>query len=361
MLFAGALLLYVLFLLFPATMDLIYSSTIYRYVSQALSSAVALLPFSLAEFCIYSLVLIVLYVLIKALVLLVKASPRQRDFWRRTGRRTLTAVLYLCSLFLFSCGLNYHRLPLHRHLGYTLQEEPFEQFYAMSEALLRQVNRLSLELPHNADSTTRMRHSFDSTKSMVLEAYRNLARHTLPCIGGNYPSIKPVFASRALSYSNIMGFFFPFTMEANINTDVCDCWFPALMAHEQAHLRGFMREDEANFFVFLIADHSADPEIRYSCLLHCLTYVYKSLYKARPEKAAALRASMNAHVVADLKKNRDYWQAVRSPWGYFSSKLNHLYLKANLQKEGIQSYGRVVDLLLARYRLYEQENLPLKQ
>jgi len=43
---------------------------------------------------------------------------------------------------------------------------------------------------------------------------------------------------------------FPFTFEANVNVDIPPYQIPSTMLHELSHLRGFMREDEANFISY---------------------------------------------------------------------------------------------------------------
>ena len=53
----------------------------------------------------------------------------------------------------------------------------------------------------------------------------------------------------------------------------------------------------------------------------------------------------------DLVANSEYWkQFEHTKIAETSEKLNDSYLKANNQADGTQSYGRVVDLLLAEYR-----------
>ncbi|WP_276929276.1 DUF3810 family protein, partial [Herbinix luporum] len=39
-----------------------------------------------------------------------------------------------------------------------------------------------------------------------------------------------------------------------------------------------------------------------------------------------------------------------------SNKINDTYLKANAQSDGVKSYGRMVDLLLAKYRKDQEKN-----
>jgi hypothetical protein len=48
---------------------------------------------------------------------------------------------------------------------------------------------------------------------------------------------------------------------------------------------------------------------------------------------------------------REFWKKYEGPIEDISSAINDAYLKANRQKDGIYSYGRMVDLLIAEHRL----------
>ena len=58
----------------------------------------------------------------------------------------------------------------------------------------------------------------------------------------------------------------------------------------------------------------------------------------------------------DLIANNEYWDQFEKPVvgettvGEIAEKVNDTYLKINDQTDGTQSYGRVVDLLLAEYK-----------
>ena len=56
-------------------------------------------------------------------------------------------------------------------------------------------------------------------------------------------------------------------------------------------------------------------------------------------------------MITDLRKNSEYWEEFKdNKVTEVSKTVNDSYLKANHQVDGIQSYGRMVDLLLAYYR-----------
>ena len=74
--------------------------------------------------------------------------------------------------------------------------------------------------------------------------------------------------------------------EANVNVDVPRYTIAHTMCHELAHLRGFIREDEANYIAYLACMASGDPELMYSALAEALVYAGNAL----AGKAAALPA-----------------------------------------------------------------------
>ena len=52
----------------------------------------------------------------------------------------------------------------------------------------------------------------------------------------------------------------------------------------------------------------------------------------------------------DIQSNNAYWKQYETPVSEVSDRVNDAYLKANGQENGLRSYGRMVDLLLAYYR-----------
>ena len=130
----------------------------------------------------------------------------------------------------------------------------------------------------------------------------------------------------------------PFTMEANVNVDIADYSIPVTMLHELAHQRGFMREDEANFIAYLAGMNSDNLEIMYSSTMLALIISGNVLYGQDGIKK-------------DIRANTEYWSKYEDTViSTVSTKINDTYLKANAQADGVKSYGRMVDLLLAKYR-----------
>lgn len=79
-------------------------------------------------------------------------------------------------------------------------------------------------------------------------------------------------------------------------------------------------------------------------------YAGNALAQADPEGFASLRASLPQAALTDLSYNNAYWDSFQGTVAEVSTKVNDTYLKLQDQQDGVQSYGRAVDLMLAYYR-----------
>ena len=160
-----------------------------------------------------------------------------------------------------------------------------------------------------------------------------------------------------MSWTEITGVFTPWTMEANVNIDISPYSIGSTMCHELAHLRGFMREDEANYISYRACMASDSLDLQYSGTMLALIHTGNALYGQNADRYFELyRAHISAKVSTDLVANSEYWDQFEKPVvgdttvGEIMDKVNDTYLKANDQTDGTKSYGRVVDLLLAEYK-----------
>ena len=108
-----------------------------------------------------------------------------------------------------------------------------------------------------------------------------------------------------------------------------------------------MQEEEANFIAWLACRKSARTDFQYSGSLRgwisCMNVLYRSDYDAW----AQIRVQLNPLVEADLAANRVYWAKFEGPVADAAQIVNDNYLKVNGQSDGIQSYGRMADLIVA--------------
>ena len=353
---AISLVFLILFRLFPSFMDKVYSGFLYVLIAQGVSSIIALIPFSLAEVLLFLLVFFLFFQLVRGIVVLfVLPFSQVKEIWKKNLVFTTSLLLWATSAYMLTCGLHYHRLPLEDRLDYPQQQATTEDLTNMAGALVREINLAASYTRRDTQGDMIPDHTFDRYKKDIALAYDSLAVTTGLRTGGRYPATKTVLASRGMSYAYVSGFFFPWTIEANVNKDVPVFTLPAIMAHEQAHVRGFMRENEANFLAYLVARHTGNGDLKYSCLLHSLHYVLNAIHSASPESYTSLLESLSARVLYDLHKEYEYWDKFRSTFGVMSQRVNDAYLKANAQPEGVASYGKVVDLMIADFKIHEKQ------
>jgi hypothetical protein len=132
--------------------------------------------------------------------------------------------------------------------------------------------------------------------------------------------------------------------------DVPILYFAASSLHETAHQRGFSREDEANFLAYYVASYSENVSVDYSGTMLALAESMNQLYENNHDLYFKLRENYSQGIERDLKNNYEYWQKFESPVEATSKAVNNTFLQANMQQDGVKSYGRMVDLLIALWR-----------
>ena len=175
-------------------------------------------------------------------------------------------------------------------------------------------------------------------------------------LGGKYDSldsyyagIKPVMLSELMCYGHISGIFTFYSMEANYNTMNNAEEIGHTVCHELSHMTGFMREDEANFIGWLAAVKADKAYMNYSGWLVGFIYAGNALAKYDMETYTQLHAKLDRRVRDDLAYGTAYWKQYEGPVAEIHEQVNDAYLKINHQSDGVESYGRMVELMLAYY------------
>lgn len=322
-----------------------------------LSNAVRFLP-SLVKFSVseWLLGVILLFLLLYILyyvrkVIISKGARRMVIYHGVMGIVAMCSMLYFC--FTVLGGLNYHR---YSFLSYTeYHEENFSE-----KELVKLCTSLANEMGHARDK-------LGEENELMLQApddfnyYAQQSVLSIQLLAKKYPILerslystpKPVVMSKLLSRAGIQGNFSPFTLESNINIDMPVFIIPAAMTHELAHQCGFMHEDEASFISYLACKQQDDPMILYSGLFIAFDHSISVLKKVNSNKASEITSSLSKMVQQDVIQHEKYWEKYEGIISNMSIIVNDVYLKANNQTDGVNSYDKMVNLLLAeqRYKL----------
>ncbi len=178
--------------------------------------------------------------------------------------------------------------------------------------------------------------------------YDNLSQE-FPFLARRDRMPKKMFFSRLFSAMNFTGFYSPYTGESNLSVDSPACLLPANIAHELAHQRGIASEQECNFLAVAAAVSSEDPAYQYSGYLMGYIHLSNALYRADPERWAEIRGLLPEEAAADLRYHSAYWAQFEGLTAKVSTAIYDNALRSYGQTAGIQSYGTVVDLLVAYY------------
>lgn len=329
----------------------IYALNIYPWVSRIISSITNIIPFSLAEIIVITLPIFILVVLIRFIIGMIFEKDGRKDRLIKGLLNTGCFVSIVLFLFTICTGINYYRAPFSQYSNLDVYDSTVKELYQLTEYLAYQANDIRARVPNtDDDGVFSLSVSMYELAKMVTEAFGKL-EEDYPVFASHYGKPKPILLSSLMSYTEITGVFFPFTMEANVNVDIPHYSIPATMAHELAHLSGFMREDEANFISFLACMKAESEEIQYSGTMLALINSGNALYSHDPDRYFSIRDLYSDGVLRDIQANNAYWQQYRDTViSTVSTKVNDTYLKVNDQADGVKSYGRMVDLLLAKFR-----------
>lgn len=330
----------------------IMSKRIYKIFSGGIYLFTGILPFSLAELIIIISPVIILLITIRFINKIYK-SPTSRGLLVKDALLNIGVFLSISYFaFIVLCGINYYRHPFAYHTNLEVQDSTVEELYELAKDLVKDVNSIKNELEQLGDSDSfKLSKTINETAKDAQEAFNSIGEE-YEVLRGRYPFPKPVLFSKFMSRAEITGIFIPYTVEANVNVDAPDFTIPFTMSHELAHLSGFMREDEANYIAYLVSIGSESKDFNYSGSLSALIMTLDALYAQDYELYFELRNECSEGVNSDLRYNSAYWsQFEDTSITVISNKVNDNYLKMNNQKDGVKSYGRMLDLMLAKRRV----------
>ncbi len=312
---------------------------------QALGRICSVFPFSVAELLCTLGVLALIAWLVWTVVSVLRCRPRLLTFWKRLSL-LLAVALILYLLLCILLGASYRGDSFQDRSGLRGVPQSVETLREVTEFFTERLAASASTVPRSADGTFAVPQSeiFDAAG----EIYRG-AEKRFPLLTLRDVTPKRAFYSRLMSAFNYTGFYFPYTGEATINVDPPDNLLPATIAHEMAHQRGVASEQEANFVAVLACTESGVAAYEYSGWLFGFIHLGNALYRWDPDTYFTLASRLPEEVWADLNANREYWARFETKAAEVSDKVYDTMLKSYGQSMGVQSYGAVVDLLLAWY------------
>ena len=341
----------------PGVTETIYGNAVGAGVARALSLITGVVPLALSEFFVLALIA----------RQLIGGSIALRDV--RRGRRQWTNAIQagalrvgqdlgiLVALFYLLWGFNYARAPLQNRLGWSYPYDVTAVEVAdLAAQMVSAANDAYLQIHSATDAGEPTRLTLDAnTLERVLDQGWEAARLELgmPPLAGRYGRAKTPLLTFWYERTGIAGFYFPFTAEANLRAGIPAVDNPKMLAHEKAHQRGVARESEANFWGFLSAAHSKEPEARYSAFVFAQRQLLAILVRMDRDRAGELAGERLPGVQRDIDDSRRYWRSFRGRGTEIGRTVNDAYLRSNRVEGGVHNYSMSTALMIAYARARE--------
>lgn len=258
-----------------------------------------------------------------------------RSLWRGlVATLTLLAVVYLW--FLAAWGLNYARPPLESTLPYDASRITPEAVRALAEYSVDRANQT-----HQSGHTAGFPAIHDSPQALI-EALHQVEKD----LGRPRPTVMatPKWSIFTPFYraSGVSGQLGPFFLETLLNPDLTGPERPAVLAHEWAHLSGYAPESDASF-VGLLAALRAGPASEYSAWLDLVS---ESVNQLQPLTQRIVLEKLAQGPRDDQAAIRERLKKLVRPVEQVAWSSYDRMLKSQGVDEGVQSYSRVIQLLI---------------
>lgn len=328
-----------------------YAVHIYAWIVEIYGRICGIVPFSVVEMGLY---------LVGTCGIWYVVSHIRR--WKQVLVTIWVFGSSLLFLYTVNCGINYYRVPFSGYLDLEVRNSSVEELTELCEELVEMVNEAAKQAeraggltgvnlrPDRAAESSRFTYWDQPAIARTGQAAMEQLGQEFKQLSGFYPRPKPVLISWILSVQQLSGIYSPFTVEANYNRQMTGYNIPHTVCHELSHLKGFMREDEANFIGYLACIGSEEAYFQYSGYLTGWVYAGNALAGQDWDAFVKLHAKLCPQAAADLQANNDYWDQYEGEIAKAANKVNDTYLKINSQADGVKSYGRMVDLMLAYRR-----------
>ena len=339
-----------------------YATHIYPLLVSVIGRISGFFSFSLCEIFIYILLIWLIYTLVQAIrkksslskknkedvslpYLNMETEDSKKSYLISWVSGVLLGAVFLIFLYVICCGIDYRRTSFSEDCVIIPIEYSAEELKEICVQLTGELNELSDQVLRNEEGIMVL--SVDEGEQAI-SAMRSLGEE-YESLSGYYPRPKKLIVSELLSYQGLSGIYLPFTVEANYNGDMIPYNMPFTACHELSHLRGFMQEDEANFIAFLACIRDENIDFQYSGYMLGWTYCMNALYRMDDESWQEVRGLLDKTIEKDLLANNEFWDHYEGVVSEVSNQMNDLYLKANGESEGVQSYSRIVELIAAYY------------
>lgn len=330
---------------YPSFVERYYSSGIYKYLSAGLRILFGWIPFSIGDILYLSAGIWLVVRVWRTLRAVFKRRVTKETFLRSL-RRSIAILLWIYVIFYSFWGINYDRLGIAYQLKLEQGDYTTEDLKFLTASLISKVNSTRIGLGDSVAYPSKA-----EIFSMAKSSYEN-AEQKFPFLDYNVKSVKSSMWGWLGNYLGFLGYYNPFTGEAQVNTTVPAFVIPYTACHEIGHQLGYGSEDEANFSGYLAAISSTDERFHYSAYFDLFNYANHELFLRDSLAARANYKLLDTLVKKDIQEYRRFLEKHRNDIEPLINIIYGKYLQANNQPKGLNTYDEVVGWLIAYRKKY---------
>ena len=349
----------------------IYTTRIYPIIGSLLSPISGLFPFALGDlFIALSIVWVFFYPIYE---IKWRKQLAKRFFFLAAKRgcypkkkvvfgRVAEYLLWVYAWFYIAWGLNYSQPNIYCRTGMKSAEVSEAKFREFAYRYADSINYLSEERRVKSEETAfddQRESQFNGmvddglknrVRDAVLKGYNEIgAKEGINAPFNQHPHAKTMLFTPLSSMSGVTGSMGPFFCEFTLNGDIRPHDYPAIYAHEFAHLLGIANEGEANFYSYIVCTASSDKAVKFSGYYHIFFHVLRNVFDILGEKEGEkFLKYIRPEIIQLARSDRQYWISKQcKALDAAQDFIFDLYLRGNHVAEGRKSYSGVVGLILA--------------
>lgn len=316
-------------------------------VRTSLAEICSIFPFSVAEIIITVIVIYIVMLFIKSILKLLSNYNKLKTLLSLILNLSALA-LFIYMAFCLCWGFNYYASSFQEKSGIYAQRATKEELFTTTQYFAKKLSETTQSIPRDQNGIS----AFD--RELILEESTSIYTkldEIFPFLSHKTLKPKKIFFSGIMSRLNFTGFLFPFTGESNINMASPTAFLPSTVAHEIAHQRNVITENEANFVGILACLTSNNAKYTYSGSLLAYIHLSNALYAEDKELWKSIWDALPKNVKNDIVYNNEYWKPFTQKTSYkLSNRTYDKFLKNYGLKSGTKSYGEVVDLLIVYFK-----------
>ena len=331
---------------FPILIERYYSRGIYPYISSFYRILFGWVPFSFGDIFYAVAGFFLLIVFIRFVKIIINRRLQHLNY-RKILKTLFFIVAAIYIYFNLSWGLNYNRPGIAYQLGLNPKTHSEQDLKLITEILLKKVNENRLLLGNGKITVKRYEQVFEQAQT----AYQD-ASVRFPFLQYQTKSIKRSMYGRLGNFLGFLGYYNPFTGEAQINLTQPRFLVPYVSCHEMAHQLGYASESEANFVGYLAAINSPNTLFHYSAYFDLFNYANRELFSRDSLAAKNYYRQLDTLVKKDEAELQEYWRKSDNAIEPLIKLFYDHYLKANQQDKGVKSYNEVIGWLISYYNKF---------